>query len=485
MKRTAIILVAVLWVLPLAGQSQNQYYYRIGDTIYGRDTTYQYPWWPTEWLASDPMHKTVIWYQEDLMHYMSLHGRVFRCCYTDQPISIAGIATTLYTWVDGSATIYSSHWHPCSLPPIQQEYLLLYEADTSRRHFYEVGRLPFDYSNQGRYMHIPLRGNRYDCCDTAEDSEGYVKIREYYFDKPIEVRDSFYVGHTQNTNWWPGEENPFTDGSRMSVGTWMLEWSSPADRWYESGNITPYDGPCLPDRLYCESTPVQLYRYKRDDWSVGVLDSNWNYCTGHYLLLEFPILLIDSSFFEGPPQYVCPPVQNFRLVSTAEGGEAVMLFDTHSDHQLWQVSYGPLGITPEQGAIVTCPIQVARIFGLDSCTDYVAYIRGVCDHDSIVYSEWSEGIIINICDTTSPQVIQNPNDNFTYIIPNPASNQVQVVSSFNISFVEVYNQQGILMARYDADSRVVYFSVEDWPTGLYYSVIHTEGGNFSKKIVVK
>ena len=511
MKRILFIAFAILFLAaPFTGRSQHQYYFNEGDTIYGRDTTYHYQWWSEQWLASDPLHKLGY---EDIDLYWLLHGRVARYCYTEQPLNIIGIATTLYNCcIDGQYAYehgLPEGWgNPCDVPPDKQEYLILYEADTFSRHnrFYEVGRIPFDYTKPARYLNLDLRHNNNVCCNIAPNFNKIVKIREYYFDKPITVYDSFYVGHTLNTNFWPDPE--YNDYWHWGVTCFSIGYQQP----------NPNTSGCPADELNCESIPIQTYKWKQDDFmisGINVIDSSvWYYAQVPQLILEFPIILIDSSFFYGPPQYVCPQATNFRIANTdIDDRKVVLLWDTHGDHQSWQISYGPAGTAPDDGTIINCPMQVGQIMNLDTCTEYVAYVRAVCNHDSIVYSEWSDSLLINVCDTTGGGTgrIDATSAQFVQLMPNPASEQVQVISSFGISGIEVYDLQGRLVLETEngrcntprpsatplregtadaAEGTIptalsAQFSVSGWLPGLYIAVVHTPAGNFAKKLAVK
>lgn len=184
---------------------------------------------------------------------------------------------------------------------------------------------------------------------------------------------------------------------------------------------------------------------------------------------------------------MCPQVQNFRI-SYAEEGQAVMLWDTHDDHQSWQISYGPAGTEPDGGTIINCPMQVGQIMGLDTCTDYVAYIRAVCNHDSIVFSEWSEPLTINICDTTGgsgeTESIEGGMGQYIQLFPSPATDQVQVMSSFELRGIEVYDLQGRTLLNIPCEGHSAAFDVENWPKGMYVALVRTGAGNFTKKLVV-
>ena len=446
--------------------AQNQYYFNEGDTIYGRDTTYFYHWWNDQWLASDPMHKLYLWPTHPILPYY--RGRIVGYNYTDNPLNVVGIATSFFTFNQ------SNIHQPCDIPPEQQEYVLLYEADTSRVPFREVGRIPIDYTKPVRYMKVDLReGNDY-CCNIAPNTNKIIKIREFYFEKPITVYDSFYVGHTQNSNFWPDPEH--TGDWIYLIGSWSIGY-------------TPHGTDCSSEELNCDQTPTNRYKFKQDGFQIpnGLYDSSlWYTFEIPVQFIEFPIIEIDSSFYDGPPQYVCPQVQNFRIAQ-AEENTVVFLWDTHGDHQYWQMSYGPAGTEPDDGTIIYCPMQVGQIMGLDSCTDYVAYVRAVCNHDSIVYSEWSAPLEINICDTTGggTESIEGGLGQYIQLFPSPATDQVQVLSSFELRRIEVYDLQGRTLMSIPCEGHSAAFDVEGWPKGMYVAVVKTGAGNFTKKLVVR
>ena len=478
--------VALLLLSPHAAMSQNWFYHNEGDTIRGRDTTYHYQWWGDDWLASDASHKLRI---RPFMLGFTNHGTEVCSNYTPHPLRVVGIATSFYTYVQSwmyavDHKIPCGFLEPCDTAPQFQEYVLLYEADSVHPEIYEVGRIPMDYSRPPRYMDVGLRCDSYNgfnCCEPSPDSHKLVKIREYYFDSPIVVRDSFYVGHTLNSTWWPGADvsNPY--------GEWIFSVAC-----WATGFIIGYD--CAEREADgCDVPPLQKYKFKASDYQqLPDIDTNvWIDVWYSDRVIEFPIIEIDTESHYIP--YVCPPVQNFRLADLGRG-VATFMWDTHGDHNAWQLCYGPVGVDPDSGTIVDCTLQVGQIMGLDSCTDYAVYCRAVCEHDSTVYSSWSLPIRFSICDTTGgavydtidtgSQSVDNSLARFVQILPNPANGIVQVLSSFNIFSIEVCDLRGHSFWRHEADGHNVGFSVEGWPVGTYFVLIRTANGNFTKKLIV-
>ena len=246
----------------------------------------------------------------------------------------------------------------------------------------------------------------------------------------------------------------------------------------------------------CNYPAIHLYKYRYIKYLVDTISlqyppcdtdyvaSRWQWGVSPHFMLDFPIVEIDSSFYDGPPQYECPGVENFRVGNEGDGS-VVLLWHNHNDHLRWEVRYGPQGIAPEDGTQLIASIPAIMVQGLDSCTHYTAYIRAVCMHDSLHYSEWSEPLDICLCDTGGTAAIEVPLlERLTYLMPNPAAEQVEVLSSYGMTRVEAYSLQGTKMADLRVRGLGATLDVSDWPEGMYIVVVHTPAGNVTKKLVV-
>ena len=285
------------------------------------------------------------------------------------------------------------------------------------------------------------------------------------------VYDSFYVGMTSNNSRSfdnpPEYVRPLYAASAYTIG------------YASSTSLCPatYTDTCY-------SAPLQLYKYKTFKYNEGQLisDTNWIWHEDPFFSLIFPIIQID--LFYGPPQYVCPSVENFRVGNEGDGS-VVLLWHNHNNHLRWEVRYGPQGIAPEDGSLLIAAIPAIQIANLDSCTHYSAYIRAVCMHDSLHYSEWSEPLDICLCDTGGAAAVEVPLlEQLTYLMPNPAADQVEVLSSYGMTRVEAYSLQGTKRADLRVRGLGATLDVAGWPEGMYIVVIHTPAGNVTKKLVV-
>lgn len=472
------IIFLILTALAMNGfvKAQSPYYYRTGDTIVGRSPIYFYQWWSDSWLA-DPNHNLYRTGDAEpqitpgVLASFWPHGELLQYCYTETPLNIIGIATTC-------DILHTSHM-PGDNPTLQ-EYLRLYEASESE--FTMLKEVPIDLSVPGRYMDLTIRGgleNR--CCDQpVSETNELITIREFYFDKPVTVYDSFYIGYTTESIFTNIEYEPLLPGQIwLSMLGQNICW-----------DIDPSPECSQP----CEFTPFHLRKFRHIvyNWDTlspnygDTIDREWHWRYNRGFMLQFPIVVIDSSYII--PPYECPPVESPR-VADQDNGQAILLWDTHADHNSWQISYGPQGTEPDDGTIVNCPIQVGRIDGLDTCTHYTAYVRAVCNHDSICYSQWSEPVDIYLCDTTSggggdPSSVTSALSLLTNIIPNPASTFATVYSSFQLTDLEAYDLRGNKVLDTKASGASATIDIADWPSGMYIVIVHTPAGNVAKKLVV-
>ena len=209
-------------------------------------------------------------------------------------------------------------------------------------------------------------------------------------------------------------------------------------------------------------------------------------------MVEFPIIVVDSCWII--PPYQCPPISNLRIAHQGEG-RAVLYWDTHPDQNSWQTCWGPQGTPPDSCTMINNPTQVADIRNLDSCTHYDAYVRGVCYHDSTCYSDWVGPIDIYICDTTSSGGGEGEGEGddtlrtitamnvLTNIIPNPATMQATVYSSFKISHLSVFDANGRMVYDTPASGHTATLDLKSWTPGVYIVIVHTPAGKVAKKLV--
>ena len=156
----------------------------------------------------------------------------------------------------------------------------------------------------------------------------------------------------------------------------------------------------------------------------------------------------------------------------------------------WQVELGmcDLGMNNAQMGTTTTPaITVAGLPYGDSW--YWARVRVVCDSD--FWSDWTDTVRFYVPnqhtgggpdDTT--QAI-NLVEQYTYLMPNPARDEVTVASSFRVKEVELYAADGKLLQQMEVNAVGTTLSLEGLPAGIYFVRVRTSAGVTTKRLVVE
>ena len=491
MNKMTNALVVLLLFAPVMAVAQQQFYFREGDTIVGRDTTYFYQWWTEGWLEDDSNHSLKYYWEFDNIgwHHQPQLERL-KYCYTDVPIQIVGIAGAFWLHYSVGQNGDGTMSHPTqtmetSLP----EYIRLYDAGEGD-YFQLLKEVEYRNVAPVRYMKVDLRAKDfytgwwtyYDCHD-MHDYEMVFPIHEFYFDKPVTIQDSFYIGFTGYNKFQHTEEglptNEYLNLTCYEIGTF--------NAYYESYMDTIYHN-LIDD---CDSIPLQKYKFRIMDPAYVIqsdsIDTSWFYFKRAEYLLLFPIVMIDSSFLDGPPQYECPPIENLHVGHYGEHN-VVLLWNPHDDHGSYQVSLATEGTPPDSGTLFYAPINAYSLTGLDSNVIYNAYVRALCQHDSIVYSQWSDPVELCLCDSSNNNGFYEPdNINNVRLVPNPASGEVTLFYSTGTDRIEIYNLQGSLWLKTDTNGNEnnIKIDISSFPKGIYIVTVHSPLGTTSHKLLVQ
>ena len=95
---------------------------------------------------------------------------------------------------------------------IMPEYLMSAQAypDSSFVILKSVSVEVRDSHRFARLRWFPGDNHVYHCCRDLPPEDSVVRLYEYYFDKPVMVFDSFYVGSTTNFQNWGDDPDWFT-----------------------------------------------------------------------------------------------------------------------------------------------------------------------------------------------------------------------------------------------------------------------------------
>ena len=420
-----------------------------------RDSTYYYHCWVDEHISK----------VNCVLHYWStsIPWKMAKPFYTDVPLNVIGVACAI-----DILTSTPDFPNEELLYDTVPEYFELYEAtDTS---FEMIASVRWDTLRPTKCLTHP---NTYP-------PQSCFPIYEAYFDSAITVYDSFYVAHTAYNN------TPFLEpdgyGNMVYHPYRPFTYLSVVKMYNTStvGDSSIY--PCMPyiKRKYL---PVEGDYYDSMrvfvDTGIALIDTTlwyYDFQVNILYLCMFPIF--DTT---GYYRDTCADVSNIGIVT--DKTSATLSWGSASDHIGWDIAYGYEGTPPESCTIVNTTSNVYWLPDLDSAKWYVAYVRALCDDNK--YSNWSDSIRFYITGDTTQVSIQNTVlEEYTQLIPNPASDIVSIFSSFSIRKVEVYSLKGEKLIESDVENVSISLDVSTLPKGIYLVKVYTPHGVATKKLVV-
>ena len=408
-----------------------------------------------------------------------------RYCYTDTALTVIGVAGMIKR-VYGENQVLED-----SMTLNYPEYFRLYEVDNKEGldTMILMAQARWDTTSIVHYMpseayqrnlNTIYIGDSIIYRDTILTSP--FPIYEAYFDSAVVVYDSFYVSGTRNNNVRYAER----------IGDQFI-YHRNNPRIVHVGTVAAGDG--FNDQAFAHQKPpilkVRAHFYDSINpitWDLFAFqpidDTNWHTIAGdraRCFINLFPIF--DTCPRCAPPvPDTCIAPKNLRAtVSQYESGNATLMWDDNNNATLWELSICEEGCLPDNGAITQHTTTFANIDNLDSTRWYTAWIRAICD--SAKTSQWSDSIRFSTGSGT--ESIESLVDRFTSIMPNPASSQVTVLSSYRLLTVELFSLNGQLIT-----SKSVYNSItttlplNTTPKGTYLMRIKTSNGTTYKKLIV-
>ncbi len=198
-------------------------------------------------------------------------------------------------------------------------------------------------------------------------------------------------------------------------------------------------------------------------------------------------------FYIPNPFDTCSEPVWFHVESTGVG-EVTLQWANNMDTEGWELEMGTEGTPVGSGTVSTEPMYFAVREGLDTATWHWARVRAKCGPGW--YSNWSDTVMFYIPgDGSGPD---NPDTNindtttainyvelYTYLMPNPAKEEVTVMSSFKVRSVELYAADGKLLKEQEVNAIGTRLSLEGLPAGVYFVRVRTTAGVTTKRLVVE
>ena len=464
MKKISIIVLAILAFGQLKAQTV--------DTLFcgQRDPTYYY--WDTNWFdhyALNITNNEPVYYRTDRHCFADgCQPEIARYCYTDTALRIIGVAGSLSLLPCRSVLYAYRDEDPWDY--FVEEFFRLYEVDSTTDSMILLA--------QGEWTKTPRR-HYIECGYEPQYPNRYIeRVYEAYFNTPQIVHDSFYVSTTMWNNYYDGSGHP-----HVFVQIHGVELDQ-----YDVYTIDPKYNDIRPHPIHFKRKLHKLgganndYVYHVTDtlWHVFHTNSNNIYPPKEFneFLVLFPI--IDTGWHNVPGY--CPTPRELRAVYV-DCDVAMLGWNGTPAHQ-WQLSVAPDGGTPEGGTIYNCTQDMQPLYGLDTAQWYTAWVRSICDNDSV--SEWSDSIRFYVPSTGSGTIaVDQPIDAFTHLLPNPASHNVNVISSYRIDHIDIYAMNGTKVMTQEVQRNTISLDISALAAGSYLMRIYTSEGVANKRLIVK
>ena len=256
-----------------------------------------------------------------------------------------------------------------------------------------------------------------------------VNCYEVYFDKPLNVTDTFY------TSCWTDDNTLDTISQYYFVLARFLSHYNQYNAYYQ---------------FYGTETILPLYRI------MGI---------------AYPIV-----------RPYCPRPE--APMVTVEGGEA--LFGWAEGNPQYELSVARRGTGPDSGSLFATTDTTYSLAGLDSGVWYTARVRAACDrYDSLWWSAWSlpAHFYLGSTNPDSLGIATAAGARFA-LSPNPAAGQVTVTAEEGLRHIEVYDARGALVYSAAADGTTAVVETKAWPAGQYVVSVETRAGKGSRVLTV-
>lgn len=369
-----------------------------------------------------------------------------RYCETDSAMLVIGVAAPVYISTLGNIADPSMENR---LP----EYFHLYESTDSGIVLMAVAQWD---TMTPRYDMEFIRLHYGNLADTFHL---YFPVYEAYFDKPVVVTDSFYVGGTTNNNA-PDINMPTYDAH---PSTYYLRY-----KYEYSGSMDQGAGAVYPNSAH------RLDLIMNDNFPTW--NTNPTLDPGFGAL--FPIFDTSSWVIIGDSA-TCPSPTGLTVLDC--NTMSVSLSWTYQSGNAWELSLARDSMPADSGDISLWNLNFANITGLDSGQTYTAYVRTVCDGN--MRSEWSDSVQFTMADPGGPTGTGSPAYRYTDVMPNPAHDWLTICSSFKIKQVELFSANGTPLRKHSADAPCVNLNIADIPAGMLLVRITTNAGVVTKRVV--
>ena len=485
MKKT-MVLVLLLTTVTVGTRAQfsDYYYHRVGDTIEWKSEIGYYSWWewqtfyenqlsilPTDYVFESGSAMAIYIYRDSCIFLQRY--------YTPMPLKIIGIAGEAFRGhidyelgrrVHGQDSI--------------QDYFFIYDAIGDS--FPLVAQVPWYSADTMRTLHLYAHPFiNFDTCCGSGSREYYFPLKEYYLDSAIYVMDSFYVGFSIFGNYYgTANKTSYSAGWVEAVCkdtrpcNYELQDSNRCMPIGVSYKLKGYSGPD-DMRHACDqpTSPIQPEPFHSSPW-------RWMHAPQSMVFMIYPIIEVDTTV---PPAWACDSVQNVQV--TVSGTSATVTWDGFPNYSRTVLRYGLRNEPQAQWREVDVTGSTLHtLTNLSPSSIYGVTLKAECEV-SKKETPWSAPLLFYVPADTSGGGTEGVEgtttlSRLTFMQPNPAREEVTVTSSFNLTAIDLWTADGVMVYHGERSGHDTTVDVSWLPAGTYIVAIHTHNGTTHKRLLI-
>ena len=432
------------------------------DTINGREVTYFYQLWFDSADCVPALTRPEMYCNKILNSNKLIPREIAKYNYTETPLRISGIAAAVLTYLPPSVGILDRTGHPITIDDSGfdnwSEYLRLYQPTDSG--LTVLAEKSFNVLDTARCMKIYYNKTVQVEWETQWDTlihSSIVPVYEVFFDKPVPVTDSFYVGMTAYNTIYNAQTYSYPGMMADIVGL-----AASNDQFS-----------CFPQKVASYIGPTGYYGW---EGMLSYFPIGWFYGVGNIIECIFPI--IDTTGSYRVPDS-CKTVMGLE-VPYQDSARAYVLWERGRFNSNWEVAYGRADEDPEGYTVVPSDEEGCWLSGLEAGAEYAVRVRGLC-FDTTIYSEWSDTVHFVRQGT---QGVEEPSPH-THLSPNPARGEVTVATDYALRSVAIYDMQGHKVLDSEAEGFTASLDIAALPQGSYIVVVLTAQGRSTQKLLIE
>ena len=200
-------------------------------------------------------------------------------------------------------------------------------------------------------------------------------------------------------------------------------------------------------------------------------------------IMVYPIVEVDTTV---PPAWACDPIANVQV--TQSGTSATVTWDGFPNYSSILLRYGKASFPQSEWTeIDVTGNTLYTLTDLQPVSFYSVTLKAECD-TSKKETPWSAPVTFYVASDTSGGGTEGVDgatllSQLTFMSPNPAKDEVTVTSSFNLTAIDIWTADGVMVYHGFRSGHDTTLDVSWLRAGTYIVAIHTHNGTTHKRLI--